>query len=467
MRAWVVSFLVAGAIILLETGCPNPAGPVGEASAAPGTEAPGTGTAETHIKGVAYDLVSGEPVAGVSVSFGGSAVQTAADGSFDLDLGTPSGTLTGDWAVRKTAYQFTFIESMDVPTGTTHVITLPLARTDPASYASSTHVTGSVHLSDGAEAPDGAQLSIWLFGRNGTLFSCTASYAGGFQFDTPLRSSDCLLLALAVPKGGQLPYVFMRQGLALSGSGTVTADLVQEDAGFADISVTADHSGNLATCVFITPYGAVPGFLRAGSGDPRQVTARRALSSAGPEILSVFNPFGWDKMIWSQEEHEAGWPAGHMKVLFSTTEVLSSPAAVTLPAIDHGLGPAGYADSQSLDFVNGLLSLNEVQGTGTCFFLLQADTPSATTLGQVWTRGCGAVLPNWLVQALGGGRIACSFGLVDSASPVFDLLTGGSWSSEEQPLIPQARMGIVMGSSGLYQKVLDFPGSGSIDGYLQ
>jgi hypothetical protein len=442
-------------LLLFATGCPNPA--------QTGTPTPTPETPATHIRGTAFDAVSGEPVAGVSVSLGADSALTAADGSFDIDLGLESGTRAGTWAVHAAGYRFLLVEQVQVSSGTTYRLALPMVRTDPSTYSSTIRIFGAARSPAGAEVPAGSRIEVTLLGSDGTSWRGSAVYASGYALDPPLRSPDCLLVALVTPVDAQHPFIVMSQGIDLSGSGPVEQDLAGGTAGFTDLAVTADRGGNTGQCVFLTAYGLVPGYFRTGTGSSNEVTPVRTFGSSNPEVVALFNPFQWEEAIWVQSEEAGGMPEGYRRSLMSTTQALVSQVQISLSAIDHTLGPGGGADPESLAFGSGLLSLTEVPGAGMYGFELR-DIPSGRALGSLWSRGSEVELPDWLVRAL-PGVVECSLRVVDAGSVILDPALAGGWGPDGWLSLPEIRLGVVVGTGTLAQGLLRF--TGTIDVRMQ
>ena len=98
------------------TGCPAPGG--------------GGGGATTY-SGTVLDFVTGQPVSGATVAFGAYSATSAPDGTFSINLGQQTGTLTGDFSMYATGYQFYYANSVTLNAPSSLKQTLRLVSLSP------------------------------------------------------------------------------------------------------------------------------------------------------------------------------------------------------------------------------------------------------------------------------------------------------------------------------------------------
>jgi hypothetical protein len=443
----ILTFGTAVLVVLLTSGCPNPSV----------TPVPGEQPSEhkaASIKGAVIDTVTGEPVVGVTVSFAGARAVTDAGGRFSLDLGIDAGTLRGSWSVHKEGYQFSYLQELSVDASRNWEISVPTQRCDRSAYGDRGSVFGKVYSAPGIEVPLDSKITVFLFSASGAFNTyANLRYDGQYTFSTPISCADCLLAALVEPVGGG-SFVAMVQGLNLTGAAQVRQDVTAPVSGYTDLLISPSGAGNVAGCSFVTKYGLVPAFFSASVP-----TTTWRFSTAAPASVGVFNPFGWNKVAWTQIEVDSafhGLPL-HVKEFISTSTAGDLSSSVSLPAPDHGLGPTGCAEPESLAYANGVLSLNAVAGAGFYAYTMRAGSAAGDILGTVVTRNSAAVLPGWLLKIMSGHTVHLCFDVMDCVVLPQDPLHTGVQSST--PITVGRVRG--NGSSLSYEKLLSIPAVGS------
>ena len=417
----------------------------------------GDGIASNYLRGLVYDSITGEPVEGVTVSFGSRAAESGWDGSFIIEFGQSSGILEDSWSVYKDGYQFTHVGKASVDASRNWEVSFPIRRTDVASYLPATALTGRIFFSDGTtQVPDGSTVSIYIYSTNGTFNSYDGvtydSLTGGYSVDTPECSADCLLIAFVSPVGGS-NFVAMAQGVDLTDS-LVTQDLTEPGSGYVDVAVTAQEAGAAASCYFVTPYGQITGYFR----DTGPVVKEEWLFTAGAETVPVYNPFNWTKVVWIQRTEDAGFNGlpHHAKYLMSSSAIIVFSNTVSLPANDLTLGPEGAADPASLSF-DGALALAPVGGASLYSFTL--EDVGENVLGRIHAFSSNVWLPSRLILSLGASNptVKIKFEVMDSDLSSLDLSLVGL---DRFP--PNLNIGMVQGVTTPYEKTVSVPQSGAV-----
>jgi hypothetical protein len=431
-------------VLLLAAGCPSPSG----------TPAPGPSEHKASIKGTVFDSVTGEPVAGVTVGFAGARAGTDAAGRFTLDLGTDTGTLRGSWSVHKEGYQFSYLQEVSVDASRDWEISVPTRRCARSAYSDRASVFGKVYSSPGVEVALGSKITAYLFSASGAFNAYpNLPYDGQYTFSTPISCADCLLVALVEPVGSE-SFVAMAQGLDLTGLGPVRQDVTAPESGYTDVLITPSRAGNVASCSFVTKYGLVPAFFSA-----TVPTTTWRFSTAAPTSVGVFNPFAWNKAVWTQIEEDSGYGGlpSHVKEFISISAAGDFSTSVSLPAPDHGLGPTGCAEPESLAYADGILSLNAVAGARFYAYTMRASSAAGDILGTVVTRNSAAVLPGWLLKIMSDRTVHMCFDVLDCVAVPQDPLHAGAESST--PIAVGRVRG--NGTSVSYEKLLCIPAVGS------
>jgi len=300
------------------TACPTPGGG-------------GTGTSHT-LSGKVLDSDSGQPVAGAKVGFANyPAVTTAGDGSFSIDLGTGTGTVTGDFYVYGGATQIAYFAGCSCDKGVDTNLTLYNTHLGP----NTTHtITGRIYERQTNPAVDteiatGSKFTFCVFNTNGGrggsgVSQYTYDQTSGYSIDTPAFGSDCLITAKVGPGGFN---VVVKADLSAS---STQINLSQDLAHTTTVTVNGDAVGNSGHLSLVSPYGT----FTAADVD---------FKSSPSASMSVTNPYGYPG-VWTQMKKIQDYPsAGYDKRFFRISNIAPIGTSVTLPTIDTSLGPTGAA----------------------------------------------------------------------------------------------------------------------------
>jgi len=143
-----LSFFTGLAVVLLLSSCTSPTSPP------PGGEEP----AVTHLTGLVYDSVTGDPVQGVALRFGERSTETGVDGSFIISLGESGETLVADWLVFKEGYEFIYVDRVSIASSSNRQLSFPIKKSDPSSYPTVSSLQGDLSYADGGPVPDAGSI---------------------------------------------------------------------------------------------------------------------------------------------------------------------------------------------------------------------------------------------------------------------------------------------------------------------
>jgi hypothetical protein len=421
---------------------------------------PPEGPSGTQLAGKVYDSITGDPIPGVAIRFGSLSAESAADGGFSIPLGETGETLVAGWLIFKQDYQFTYVDRVSIDSSRNWQLAIPLRKTDPSGYPAVGALQGDLNFADGNTVPDASALAIDIYGSNGTHshYECESN-GSRYSIDLPDGSSDCLVILRVDPAAGDA-FIAMAQDVDLSGPSAVELDFREPLEGFSVVQATASQAGSQATCFFATPYGLVPGWFK-GPGAAAEILETWEFSSALPEEVPVYNPFGWQQVFWIQREQDAAFQdlPDHLKLFMSSTALGSFSETVSLPAVDRTLGPDEGAVPTSLRLNGAQLSLEPVAGASLYSFSFKENTAEGRLLGTVLSFECSVMLPDLLAVALGGRSIEVGFEVMDShlAALGTDLL------GVDAGFPANLDIGMVKGSEAAgYERLLDFSVPGEI-----
>jgi len=445
-----LSFFTGLAVVLLLSSCTSPTSPP------PGGEEP----AVTHLTGLVYDSVTGDPVQGVALRFGERSTETGVDGSFIISLGESGETLVADWLVFKEGYEFIYVDRVSIASSSNRQLSFPIKKSDPSSYPTVSSLQGDLSYADGGPVPDASGFWIDIYGSDGTYSHYEGTSSGPrYSIDTTEDSSDCLVILRVNPAMGN-DFVVMAQAVNLSGISPVELDFQEPDEGFAVVQAAASQGGNRGSCIFATPYGFIPGWFKADGADP-EIREGWEFSSAATEEVLVYNPFHWQQVFWIQSEEDGAFTGlpDHHKLFMSSTVLSTFSDTVSLPSVDRALGPDEGADPTSLELNGAALSLDLVARASLYSFSFMEDAEGGETLGTVLSFDCSVMLPDLLIAELGGRSIRVSFDVMDSHITALDpdlLGAGGGFP-------PDLDIGMVEGSGAAsYERQFEVPAPGGI-----
>jgi len=78
--------------------------------------------------------VTGDPVQGVRLRFGGREAETGSDGTFRLELGPGGESIIADWLVFKQGYCFTYVQRVSIDPSRDQQLAIALRGTEAEAY---------------------------------------------------------------------------------------------------------------------------------------------------------------------------------------------------------------------------------------------------------------------------------------------------------------------------------------------
>jgi hypothetical protein len=413
------------------------------------------------LSGVVYDAASGDPVTDVLLCYGSQTTTTDSEGVFRLGLGSSSGASTEIFWVYRSGYQFLWMARLTVDASRSWEVSIPIRRVDDTTHTARTSLAGRIYRSDGTtEITHGTPLTLGLYGEGGSFNSYEITYAAGsgYLVDTVEDSANCLLVAVVRPAVGN-DFVAMADGLDLSGP-TATADLIDPGlSGWHEVELSSEGPGAVAGCAFVTPYGLVAGHFLTAAGEVDE----EWFFSTATETVSLADPLGWTEVAWVQRFEDTGFAhlPDHRRLYMSSSAATGLGSVAALPTLDLSLGPAGVASASSLDFENGILSVDEVTGASLYTFTVEEPT-GAHVLGRAISFGPSAMLPSQIVLGLGASFADVSINLEvgDTRLVSFELSDLSSVGTGRVPL--DLSLGIVEGITAPYEASVPVPQAGSV-----
>lgn len=417
----------------------------------------GNGNPETKtVSGTIYDSYSTEPVAGVTVSFGGTSTTTDGNGVFSLTITqTPEdGTLKGDFLMYDDGYQFIYIEEILIDVDTTYDLNIPITPQSTIGYTTK-EVTGDIFHSDGTtEIIMLSALDIDILNGNGS-HNASDLYIDSYSINTPVFGDDCLLSGFA--EIGADSFMFMEPDTDLSGASPITLDITEPAPGTIDtISITFNTIGNTAYGMYSSPYGFVPIVGRylydAGLGEDVRITKGLTCDQTSEDV-DIYNPQDW-QAYWRQEELDDDFNleyTGHEKRYVRSGSIGNITSTVSLPAIDTSLGPDEPANPDSLSFSGDDLAQDAVAGAD-IFYYTASDDATGNPLGTIISSGQSITLPDEVQSVFQGISVRFNFTVRGYDTPGYEL----DFLEDTQLIPPATKYGEVKGSGAEYEKVIDF-----------
>ncbi len=388
------------------------------------------GSGNNTYSGTVVDWFTGNPVSGATVAFGSYSATSAADGTFSMNLGQQTGTLTGDYSVYATGYQFLYVNSVTLNAASNLKLTIPLLHT-PTIFAAHT-VSGKIYKSDGITEASTQTVTMVVLNASGGFYSSQFTYTSGstgYSITTPTFGTDCLVEVQAPGDS----FVVIVNKVDLSGSST-TLNLTEPSS---TTSVTANGtSGNAYQLILSSPYGHVPGTWLT-------------LLSASSVTATFTNPYNYQG-YWTQVSQSLNTPTtGNQTISVSTSGPAPITSPVTLPSL-LSTGPTQAPSASPLSYSNGTLSLASVTGANGYSF-------QPTGYGMILSNNSAAVnLPSWMKSMLSGKSIAVS--VVPFYSSIsFDLSVLGNLTAVNGSMFPQNfKLVQVQPTTGAYQTTITF-----------
>ena len=327
----------------------------------------GGGGGSVVFSGKVLDNSTGAPIQGCQVQLGSYSTTSASDGSFSI---TASSAVTGPFLALATNYQFWYISSIQLPASTQgNIFMMPMA-------GSGAHNV-KVYIYDAVEIPQNTTVDFVVMNSAGGMFSYpNASYVtGGYTVATSAWGSDCLIVA-TVHTTPQFVAMLRNQDLS---SASTTASLGKSSS--ISVFVTGESTVSTGGLYLSTPYG----FLNYTSFG----------LAMNPYLLTLYNPYSYQG-YWSQSLSSS--ITGGYKYLMSTSNVGSIGTSVTLPALNHALGPSVVGAASTMSYSAGTLSVSPVTGATQYQFQLSG-------LGMVISGTPSVALPTALRAFISGKNV--------------------------------------------------------------
>ena len=362
----------------------------------------GTTNATSTLSGKLVDSGTGAPLAGGTVDFAGHSATSGTDGSYSLDLGQSTGTVTGTLCVHATGFVTNLFEGISVDANATARWVLQrIDNTGLPGHDVNLHIYElQSNPSTPTEIPDGTPIFVSLFNENGAGGRDWKTYNdGGYQYYNHVSGDSCVLAVYvdlsAVP--GMHSFNVIKENVSVPAASQDIPDVVLNENPDSEATMTISGAAalNNATLYLAFPNGLFPAL-------------DLTLDSSAQATLLFSNPAAY-KGFWVQS--------------FDSTVFACSPLApvatsVTLPAMPS-LGPLLPPDSSSLAYESGTLSVSPVDGAmGYNFWLLDTSYNLVGIIGGV---GPSVTLPAWMQAQLAGASLVVMPVASASTMPSIDI----------------------------------------------
>ncbi len=386
----------------------------------------------THtLSGKLVDGTTGAPLEGGVVEFAGMSTTSGGDGSYVLDLGLSSGTVTGTLSIHATGFTTYLLNGISLDTSGDSTATWVLQRIDSSgltSHSLNLHIYEMQSNSPTAtEIPDGTPVLVSLYNENGAGGGgWWGTYQGGYTWFNWISGESCLVSAyvdLSAMLPGTHSFNLIKKNVSLTGA---NQDLsLYEDIGSEmTISITGDSAGNNVALYLESPNRAF-------------MAAQLPLDGSAQATLHLLNPYGYEG-FWSQSDGETT----------ASSAIGPIGSIVNLPTMPS-LGPVSPPDYNSLAYDTGTLSVSPVAGANMYgFWLMDADSNLIAIVSSV---GAGVALPAWMQTQLAGTTMTVMVYAVDSNMASVDP-SALALMMQNGGVAPSVEMMLAMGGS----KDLDF-----------
>lgn len=442
LKKGLIPSVVLTVLIIISSGC-NPAG-----------SPPGPST----VSGYVHDIFNGNPIANVTIYFGGDSVSSDINGYYQFTLPVGSGIYQCSFGIIKTDYDIVYLDAIKIDVSKGHNFDILMSPIDYSTYPTK-EITGHIYFSDGiTEIPDTSNVEIRIVynGANGTSGFFTYPGAGGYSMDSFISTADCLLVCNVNPGDGiHDGFIAVKKGVDLSIS-SPAVDFIEPATGMTNLTATLAElftpNSDMVMGMYKTNYGLFQLSFRMSAGALKGISPTLYAISSTTVDTELYNPDNWQGFFTQQladTTFNTNNP-GHNKSYLSVGNLINIPASLTMPELNTSLGPTGVADPASLTYSSGTLSLTAVAGVNFYKFSLY-DNSTGFLLVTIYSSTNSLIMPSWLQSAVSGKIIQVSFMDYDIGTysmSIDDIIIGSS--------LIQLSMQAGIGSSTNYTKVLTF-----------
>ncbi len=359
----------------------------------------------THyfITGHMYDSLNGAPVSGATFRYGDASGISGSDGAFSIDMGTTADVRSEPMGFSAPGYSFMYINPARVDLADANDVVVRLKPLTDVLYMVKS-LQCKIYDDSAVEITDDVTVTLAVLPRNGIYTPMQVNLYDDaracYYFESRTHSSDCLVLAwIAMPDPADSFFVH-KTGVDLNGPEPIQIRFDEPDTGYSDVALTVDTIQCTAGGFYMTPYGLLPILAKFTDGGVLQVDGQIDFTDGTVKTVSVYNPGNW-QCLWSQQSLDAGYVGaeGGIKRFMSTTAIAAPSPAITIPALDTGIGPGEdpVLASWTYDSAAGAISVDAVAGAQlyqfSVFDNLVADP---INFGTIVSFSSSASLPAWV-----------------------------------------------------------------------
>jgi hypothetical protein len=344
--------------------------------------------AQYSITGTIKNLLSGEPIAGVTILAGSHEAVTDSSGNYSISIDPSEPTVDGSFAVFKGLdYTFLAIDQVSIDATDDPVLNLLLPPTDTG--LPSITLSGELFYADGTtELEDGSVVALCVLNTKGGIdlaVDTNYSQAGeGYSLSSRAFGADCFVGVLVLPNGGSFFSFYLKEQDLTTNKADY--ELTQPATGYTSIVFNGPDGASFSGNLRVPDYGILPGFVR------------ESFSGSTTTTVDVYNP---DELSfnWTVSKMESGTPASGdttLRVSSTALAALSSPIDLTVPSG----GPTAIVEAATTaawDGATGTLSFGSADGANG-YAVDLADGSSANGSGILWMSSTSFELPAALVS---------------------------------------------------------------------
>jgi len=367
---------------------------------------PPTNPAEpTHyfITGRMYDSLNGAPVSGATFRYGDASVVSGSDGAFSIDMGTTADVLDSPMGYSAAGYSFMYINPVRVDLAAANDVVVRLKPLTDVLYTVKS-LQCKIYDDSAVEITDDVTVTLAVLPRNGTYTAMQVNTYDDaracYYFETRTHSSDCMVLAwIAMPDPADSFFVH-KTGVDLNGPEPIQIRFDEPAAGYSDVALTVDTIACKAGGFYLTPYGLFPILTKFTDGGVIQTAGQVSFTDGTPKTISVYNPDNW-QCLWAQELLDAAYVGaeGGIRKFMSTTAIAAPSPAITIPALNTGIGPGAdpVLASWAYDSAAGTISIDVVPDAQVYqFVVLDNLGPASVNFGTIVSFSNSTTLPAWV-----------------------------------------------------------------------
>lgn len=395
------SLAVLAAATLLVLGCQPVANTGGSSTTPPSDNTDASPTTPTHtVFGKLVDAPVGTPLKGGVVEFAGGSATSGDDGTYTLDLGESSGTVTGTLCLHGTGYTTYLFEGVSADASKDSKVDFVLPRIDTSGVAKHTLNFQIFEFQSDpltpTEIPPATPVFFSFHNENGAGWREGKTYSDAHAWPNEFGGESCVVSAYVDLAAVSSMHSFnvIKENVSVTLSSQVVT--LNEDLGSeVPMSISGDAATNQATLSLAFPNGVFP-------------VLDLTLDSTAQATLQFSNPNDYEG-FWTQS-------AGATSASSAIAPVATS---ATLPEIPD-LGPLMPPDLNSLAYDSGTLSMDPVDGaTGYAFSL--GDPSNNSYVAIISTVGPSITLPMWMQAQLAGKTLSVELLASVADAPSFDI----------------------------------------------